>query len=374
MSEKKIFNSGNKSIASEAKQTSVGSALSEPVTNLDACSLCGHTLSRCQCSHTALTESIHSIFTKRSVFPELATHRHHLCLFVYHTYQRWTALASSNEFSNAYLPLFEGWYAAYLSIHPDSQKLVTFSTNLVLPCSIVYADGRKSNGHITRDGRIYVKMPSASPPDGADYDSTRGLVTTHVRATQMLTLDEITFSLRGRVIGYQSNVPNNGRRVSHLVSRNQDEYGRCLAYTLPQQWGDDQQLVHLNYTDVMSISPHLYEETQLRHLRRYTKDEAKLVKIYLSALFAEMDRNDQQVRYIIYNKWQQELPPVRDLLHSFSEALDDLTHFTASANPEDSINCQYHDRDYESVDRRRVRIEGGHTDSGANSHPSSLGP
>lgn len=302
--------------------------------NDDTCSQCNEKV-RCHCSPHVRTESIHTLLANQTMLPQAHQNHRHLCVFVYHTYQRWNSLFEPAKFSNAHLPLFEGWYAAFLIIH-KSYDFVHFSINPVLQCSIVYADGRKLDGYISTEGRVFLKIPSTQPPDGADYDADRGLVITHVRLTQTLSIEEITSSSRGRVLGYQSNTPNNGRRISHIVSEEQDKDGLCTVCVLPTRWGDEQKLVKLKLSDVKEFSPHLCDEAQLRHIRRYTRDESRIVKTYVAALLREIAQNDERVHYVMCRAWQQNVPPIRSVLHTFTKAFEQLVRNTVSSNFADS--------------------------------------
>lgn len=274
------------------------------------CGKCSLTYRLCQCPPNLPTESVHTILSNPRNAPEFPNiYIRHLCVFAYHPHLRWTEHVQLIDFNYSYIPPFEGWYAAYIHIEsPAEPKRVPFSIHPMLPCTLHYADTSISKGFLSKDGHLYLSQPAAPPHDGADFDHDQYRTYTHVRVTSCLAKDEIQNGTRGYVHGYQSKLPNNGRAVSHIIAfdsspskaTNSDMCDVCL---FPQTIDGHPELVRVSVHDIKMYAPHLLQEAVTRFRRRHTRQEAAHVTRYLTALFREIRRNDDHVRYIQQKSW-----------------------------------------------------------------------
>lgn len=230
-------------------------------------------------------------------------------MFAYHPHLRWTEHVRLIDFNYSYIPPFEGWYAAYIHVEsPAEPKHVPISSHPMLPCTLHYADTSISRGYLSSDGRLYLCFSAAPSYDGADFDHDQYRAYTHIRVTTCLARNEIQNGTRGQVHGYQSNIPNNGRTVSHVVAfdgslsmvTNSDMCDVCL---FPETIDDRPELARVSTSEIKTYAPHLLQEAVTRFRRRHTRQEAAHVTRYLAALFQEIRRNDNQVRYIQQKSW-----------------------------------------------------------------------
>lgn len=267
-----------------------------------------------------------------------------MCVFLYLTYHRFTNVSKKASFRHVHLPACEGWYAAFLKIRSCETERVVWSTHLMLPCTIVYADLSESQAYLSKDGKIYLKMPSTAPPDGANYDPDRETLIVHARATQSLSSEEIQQSSRGVVKGLHSALPNNGRRISHIMSFNcdgvTDRENTCVACLLPETNGEmESECITTTVSDTCCFSPHIHAEAESRYRRRFTIAQGQTVVKYLSNLFTEMHRNDEAVRYVISKSFVMNSQPCsHEQLH---EAWQDLGHHARRLGlPKQLDNCR----------------------------------
>lgn len=274
------------------------------------CGRCSHSYRLCQCPPNLPTESIHTILSDPrnvSEFPDV--YFRHLCVFAYHPHLRWTEHVRLIDFNYSYIPPFEGWYAAYIHLEsPVEPKHVPFSIHPMLSCTLHYADNSISKGFLSKQGRLYLCLNSAPPYDGADFDHDQYRAYTHIRVTACLAVSEIQNGTRGQVHGYQSDVPNNGRTASHILSFDGSlsevkDSDMCDVSLFPQTTEDRPELTKISVSHIKTYAPHLFQEAITRFRRRHTRQEAAHVTRYLTALFKEIRRNDNHVRYIQQKSW-----------------------------------------------------------------------
>lgn len=262
------------------------------------CGMCGLRWNDCKCPQTNRTESVESLFFNPNLPPD--AERPHLCLFAYHHFHRWTSSAEEHEYSVACLPIFEGWYSAFLKITNPVPIHVSFLDEPTLSIAICYGDSSTLQGVLSRDGHIWLYIIANQPPAGTDFDFDRRMLRAHIRISQTLTLDEIQHSTRGVVRGYGSSLPNNGRKISHVV---EDKRENCVVSLIKTNINDSETRLSISTDRIKKFSPHIFEEAKWRTRRRFTKEQGAVVREYLLAFFKEAARADDDARYVLSREW-----------------------------------------------------------------------
>lgn len=258
------------------------------------CARCTQPWSACVCRADERTESIHSLLDNALCFPDI--HSRHLCVFLYHCYQRWTKSAEDDDFSAGCLPQWEGWYVAWLKPSNNDTILRPRCDDLVLPCTVQYCNGSSAEGFIDSQGHLIVELPGPRPPGARDYDLDRHIVVHRVAVTQSLTLHEIERNTRGFV--------HNRVKVSHIVDENENG-DRVQVSKLPHTAAEARDTVVIATQRVNAYSPHLYEEMRWRRRMRFTKKAGATVQRFLFHLFQKAKEADHAARYALQRSWRQ---------------------------------------------------------------------
>lgn len=266
------------------------SSIPPPTSN--TCGQCAAPWSDCPCPAEARTESVHSLLSH----PGIPCDSRHLCVFLYHTYHRWTAAAHDADFSAACLPPWEGWYAAWLKPSGISLHLPPRSERLALPCSVHYANGTCAAGYIEPDGRLTVELPAPRPPDAADYDPDRHVLTLRPAVSQALSQTEVDAHTRGFV--------HTRAKVSHIVAQ-VPVTDVVQVLQLPGPAAEQRRRIVVDAKRVRDYTPHLVEELQWRMRRRFTKKFAVSVQRLLCLLVQRAAREDRAARYALRRGWLQ---------------------------------------------------------------------
>lgn len=276
----------------------------------NTCGSCAKKWRECKCNADSRTDSVASLFLNEDIFAD-KEHRH-TCVFLYHPYQRWSIRDGQGlkEFSLALLPLWEGWYAAWLKPELDFPIEVSWSEKPVLQVSLRYVNGSFLDGFIDTEGRLFLSVPGVRPPEGKDYDEDRGLIRVAVSVCQGLTMDEIRTSSRGIVYGGRS-APNSWRKVSHVL-REQD--GKCVVKLLAEKEDEPGAEAVIETERVQQYVPQFLEEVKWRGRRRFRRALAKSVQQYLHALFERARLNDKAVRYALARGWMEGLTSPKSLI------------------------------------------------------------
>lgn len=197
-----------------------------------------------------------------------------------------------------------------------------------MQCSLHYYDGTKLGAYIDSTGRLIANVPGAPTPNEVDYDPDRHLVRTTVTMTQALTQAEIKSGRRGNVHG-GSNLPNNGRKVSHIVQESQT--GRYEVCLLPRDVAQHSQHVMVQQDRLWNFSPHMGHEFKIRNRRRYSKDVAKHVQRFIKAAFVRAELDDHAARFALQRAWQLSVPKPQELLESTATNLANLLAVSSNA-------------------------------------------
>lgn len=286
------------------------------------CGVCKLAWRKCKCHPEARTESLLSLLSNELIFPNI--HNRHLCVFAYHSYQRWTSQSDGeDDFSAACIPPWEGWYAAWINLGNSMALNVPWSETPVLQCSVHYQDGTSLDGFLQRNGKLLVNIPGPCPPHGRDYDYDRRMMRAHVQVSQRLTLEEINGCLRGVVHG-TNNVPNNARKVSHVFSVLENNEREVVMCKLAERDGAEIGFVSVQTDKLAKYAPHLFEEMRWRLRKRFTKDIGKVVQQYLASLFRRASEADTAARFAYCSGWLRTMPKSTSLLQAIVKDLPAL--------------------------------------------------
>ncbi|KAI0559231.1 hypothetical protein FGB62_163g062 [Gracilaria domingensis] len=287
--------------------------------------------SPCQCEGRGeRTQSFSSILSNDVLFPDPT--RRHGCVFVYIPYLRWVPSGKPKEyetredkenaklFSEACLPPWAGWYAAWLD--PQPLRIIRprplWSEVDVLRVKVHFYDGTYLDGFLDSKGHLILEVSGPRPPRNMDYDELRNLVRVRAEVTQALTWKEIIKSSRGTVHS-GTGIPNGGRKVWYIVGKSDSNEDEVVARLLPQDEGDEGKLVNVRLADVQKIAPYLLHEFQRRCKRRFEGPTAWDIQFSVMKLFARARENDGAVRYALGRRWLNTVPSVDEILSQISD-------------------------------------------------------
>lgn len=292
----------------------------------NVCGICGLAWHNCECESTLRTESIQSLLSNEVMFP--TEDKRHLCMFFYHSYQRYTLHIHDNEFSTACLPPWEGWYAGWLKPDNTPPYYVPWNENAVLDCTLMYPNGCYLKGYLDESGVLTALVGGPIPPSGNYYDVECQCVRTRINVSQALTLEEISSGRRGTVHGFRK--PNSGRKISHIIG------GKKEALEVLQLPNEHQERVRRNVetSQVLHFAKHLHDEFKWRSRRRYSKDVAIDVQRFLKALFGRAADMDDAVRFALGRMWRLNVAEPSVLLGVVSTELQTLMHESALVTEE----------------------------------------
>lgn len=308
------------------------------------CGGCGVAWPECQCAEGARTESVESLLGNRLIFP--GENNRHLCIFLYHCYQRCTFASDSDDYSAGCLPPWEGWYAAWLKPSNSDLTHQPCCDGTVLPCTVQYCNGTSADGFIDSSGSLMVKLPGPRPPGGLDFDSDRHILVQRVGVTQCMTLNDIDRHSRGFV--------HNLSKASHIVRQEGNE--RVRIAKLPRSATEPRETTVVATTRVKTYAPHLYEEVRWRTRRRFTKKAGATVQLFMHRLFQRAMLADESARYALRRKWidaragpNTQLGILNGVVQRLASVPDAMTESI------DSRAEEFHGTGDESRDRKRLR-------------------
>lgn len=119
-----------------------------------------------------------------------------------------------------------------------------------------------------------------------------------VDISHTLTLEEIESGIRGVVHGSVMS-KNNGRKVSHITSIQQDESVLCSLLPKTDKSVSARETVRISSSRVRKFVPELLHEFNHRVEQRFTVREASFILKFVNALFLRANENDFSVREAI---------------------------------------------------------------------------
>ena len=255
----------------------------KPRSRTHQCGKCYKTWNICACPDDERTESISSILSTCKGMEEV--HRRHLCVFLYIPYRRWASALTETLFSAACIPCYEGWSGAWIRPSGACAQKVSGVEDPVLECHVCFHDEASQIGYITRDGSLVLVNPAVNPRHGVFLDPMIARVQMDViPVSQMFTLDEIESGNRGTVHGTVAG-QNNKRRVTHIVSTEQD--GTFRMQKFPQSDPSKIEFVSVDRQKVLKFLPSMREEYLWRNKKRFSKYVANSMQPYLESFCAK---------------------------------------------------------------------------------------
>lgn len=293
----------------------------------DICGYCKRSWSTdsCKCEEVKglRTESLSSLLSNPIEFPH--ENKRHTCVFVYLPYQRWPGVEAADpaQFSEACMPPWEGWYAAWLDpqLVDVGRTRPTWSEVDVIMTKVHFFDGTYLDGYMDSSGQLIVTIPGPRPPRGRDYDELRNLIRVRAEVTQALTWKEITSGSRGTVHS-GTRVPNGGRRAWYVVKPSEDNDEEYVIRMLPDDEDDEGKFETVSIAAIRNIAPYLHYEFQRRIKRRFKRLVGADVQFFMRQLFNRAKENDAAVRYALKRSWLDAVPSLSSTLQSIGEQRD----------------------------------------------------
>lgn len=261
-----------------------------------ACGQCGLVWQDCACGAAALTESVSAILSWRrdnDIVPS-----EHMCVHVYHPYRRWMSrLIVEDSYSRVCLPPSEGWYGGWIDVPAGSGGVrVAGMDGVVLAVTVRYCDGTSQRAFITRQGDLVLAVPGDSIMRGVQLDMAGAAPALEaVSVTQGLTAHEIRTGSRGFVHGSRVG-HNNGRTVSHARCTSARDARVLHLVQIPERPGEECGVEAVAVDRVAKYAPFLHEELTARVERRFSKEDAVHVGMFLERFFARARAADAAAR------------------------------------------------------------------------------